>query len=227
MYFTLIEPVPGYERAAARERAVGPYEDHRWLWKFFPAEEGTPRDFLYRRLDSESRPRYYVVSRRPAVRTSHAWHVETRDYVPKLGTGEQLHFDLRANPVVTRNEDEKSKRHDVVMQAKKHLLEARGLARWQDWQDEDKPALYDLVHKACSDWLVARAERLGFRVTKEILAVDAYTQHCGKKNTVQFSTVDFSGELAVTDPGVFTRTLFGGIGHSKAFGCGLLLVKRI
>ena len=112
------------------------------------------------------------------------------------------------------------------MQAKKHLLNARGLARWQDWQGDDKPALYDLVHEEGSKWLAARSERLGFRAIEECLTVDAYTQHGGKKGTLKFSTVDFSGVLAVTDVDLFTRALFDGIGPAKAFGCGLLLVRR-
>ena len=37
MYFNLIAPADGHEREAAHERAKGPYAEHRWLWRFFPA----------------------------------------------------------------------------------------------------------------------------------------------------------------------------------------------
>ncbi|MCI5220551.1 MAG: type I-E CRISPR-associated protein Cas6/Cse3/CasE, partial [Candidatus Electrothrix sp. LOE2] len=44
---------------------------------------------------------------------------------------------------------------------------------------------------------------------------------------IQFSLLDLSDRLTVTDPNVFTRALFRGIGPAKGFGCGLLLVRRV
>jgi CRISPR system Cascade subunit CasE len=44
---------------------------------------------------------------------------------------------------------------------------------------------------------------------------------------ITFSTVDFSGELPVIDPIALAVALRDGIGHSKAFGCGLMLVRRL
>lgn len=41
-----------------------------------------------------------------------------------------------------------------------------------------------------------------------------------------FSSVDFTGELQITDIEKFQRILFNGLGRSKAFGCGLLMIKR-
>ena len=43
---------------------------------------------------------------------------------------------------------------------------------------------------------------------------------------LRFSTVDLSGELTVLEPEIFANALYDGIGHAKAFGCGLLLVRR-
>ena len=48
-----------------------------------------------------------------------------------------------------------------------------------------------------------------------------------KNGRLRFSTVDFSAELTVIDPGKFDKALLDGIGHAKAFGCGLLLLRRI
>jgi CRISPR system Cascade subunit CasE len=48
-----------------------------------------------------------------------------------------------------------------------------------------------------------------------------------RDHLIRFSAVDFSGELLVTDPKLFQQALFDGLGHAKAFGCGLLLVRRI
>lgn len=229
MYFSLITPTEGRERDAAHEWASGPYVEHQWLWRLFPAPEGTPRDFLFRRRDLGEIPRFYVVSKRPPLTQSTAWNIQTRDYAPALEVGTRLRFDLRANPVVTPHaHDGKRGRHDVVMQEKKRLLKERGLARWEDWQDDDKPALYALVREACGAWLRSRASRLGFEVDEEILAVDGYQRHSEKKDgRLRFSTVDFSGELTVNDPSAFAGSLRDGIGPAKAFGCGLMLVRRL
>lgn len=227
MYFSLITPTEGRERDAAHEWASGPYVEHQWLWRLFPAPEGTPRDFLFCRRDRGEIPRLYVVSKRPPLTQSTAWNIQTRDYAPVLEVGTRLRFDLRANPVVTHAHDGKRGRHDVVMQEKKRLLKERGLARWQDWQDDDKPGLYALVRETCGAWLHSRASRLGFEVDKQSLAVDAYQQHSEKDGRLSFSTADFSGELTAIDPAAFAVALRNGIGPAKAFGCGLMLVRRV
>ncbi len=47
-----------------------------------------------------------------------------------------------------------------------------------------------------------------------------------KDKKAGFSSVDLTGELRITDLEAFEYTLFNGLGRSKAFGCGLLLIKR-
>jgi CRISPR system Cascade subunit CasE len=175
-------------------------------------------------------PRFYVVSQRPPTAFSEAWQAQSRVYDPQLLEGQRLSFQLCANPVVAKKNDAgKSQRHDVVMQAKKQLLAEHGLnfdAKWKEWPDEDdKPLLYELVQKSCIEWLQSRAGNHGFTVIAA--SIDAYQQNRTGIRNIQFSTVDFSGELLVTDPELFQQVLFNGLGHAKAFGCGLLLVKRI
>jgi CRISPR system Cascade subunit CasE len=251
MHFSLIQPQPQHEREAAFERnRGGAYEDHQWLWqRFFPAPPGTPRDFLFRRLDAGVTARLYVLSARAPRTDVPGWQVKATAYSPKVSTGERLQFELRANPVVSRpgkpqlNADGSPKlrtsgkhagtakhsiaRHDVVMDAKKRLLAERGLLHWRDWSDADKPELYQLARKACGQWLVDGGATRGFAVDEEQLSVDAYTQHQGKDEKLRFSSVDFAGELTVTDADRFSAVLTQGVGHVKAFGCGLLLVRRM
>ncbi|MGH8729642.1 MAG: type I-E CRISPR-associated protein Cas6/Cse3/CasE [Burkholderiales bacterium] len=227
MYFSLIAPELGREREAAHEWADGPYTEHKWLWRWFPAPEGTQRDFLFRRWDEQSMPRFYVVSKRPPQTQSKAWSIQTREYAPKLESGARLRFDLRVNPVVTQTRAGKPKRDDVVMNEKKRLLKERGIARWEDWQDGDKPSLHSLVQTGGTVWLQARARRFGFTVEEESLSVVGYQQHIELKGRLRFSTVDINGELTVVDPTAFGAALQNGIGPAKAFGCGLLLVRRV
>lgn len=234
MFFSLIEPVVGAEREAAFARLDGPYAEHQWLWRFFPAPEGTPRDFLFRRMDGETGSRFYVVSARKPETVSGAWSIRTCEYAPQLDVGQRLRFDLRVNPVVTSKRDGKSRRDDVVMREKKRLLQERGLTRWADWKGNDRPAEYALIADACRDWLCgsrktepSRAEKAGFRLIDGTLRVDAYQQHKAGRKDVRFSTVDLSGELELTDLKAFLTTLHGGLGHGKAFGCGLLLAQKV
>lgn len=234
MYFSLITPAPGQEREAAHEWLGSAYGEHQWLWRFFPAPDGAPRDFLFRRRDADGLPRFYVVSSRAPEAASAAWRVQSRPYQPRLQRGARLTFELRANPVVSRTENGKTHRHDVVMDAKKQLLNERGLSNWNDWPTDQltvdghpdpRPALYDLVQQTCVTWLAARAEHHGFELAPSTVTASAYQQHAGKGGELRFSTVDLAGELIVTDGDRFTRALTQGIGRAKAFGCGLLLVR--
>ena len=228
MYFSLISPSPGHERAAAHEWALGAYEQHQWLWRFLPAPPGSPRQFLFRRHDAEGMPRFYVVSAgRPQSPSAH-WQVISKTYDPQLGEGDALQFELRANPVVTlRSSDGRAARHDVVMQEKTRLLREHGLTHWAEWRSPERPALSDLVQRCGVAWLQARAELLGVVFEVDGLRADGYAQHRGKGGGLRLSTVDFSGRLRVCAPDRLRDALFAGVGHAKAFGCGLLLVKPV
>jgi hypothetical protein len=59
------------------------------------------------------------------------------------------------------------------------------------------------------------------------LQVDACTQHRGKNDRLRISCVDFAGEIKVRDAADRGNALTQGIGHAKALGCGLLLVRRL
>lgn len=227
MYFSLIAPVEDRTSEAVHERLDGPYADHQWLWRWFPAKAGTQRGFLFRRHEAAGVPRFYVVSEREPQTQHGAWMAQTRDYAPQLSTGERLQFELRVNPTVRHGRDGKSKRHDVVMEAKKKLLTERGFAYWSEWQGDDKPELQQLIHGACNHWLARRGETMGFAVDADALVVESHLQHREKSNgELMFTSVDLAGQLTVTDPVPLLRALLSGIGRAKAFGCGLLLVRR-
>lgn len=229
VYFSLITPAEGHTRRAAHERAKGALADHQWIWGLFPSSSGAQRDFLFRRSEADGLPRFYVVSHRAPTQTSQAWQVQTRSYEPKLARGDRLQFELRANPTVRHARNGGSKRHDIVMEAKKRLLSERGLSRWGDLSAAERPALYELVWQRCGQWLARCGDQLGFVVDEGQLRVEAYQQHGHDTGRMlRFSTVDFSGALMVSDPEVFVaRALYRGIGHAKAFGCGLMLVRRV
>lgn len=226
MHFSLISPQPGHEHEAAHQMLQGPYREHQWLWRLFPAEPGTPRDFLFKRSDVGGLPRYHVVSARPPVQEGHAWRVQTKPYQPQLQVGDVLEFELCANPVVTRQVNGKHARHDVVMDAKRKLMSSKDVETWASVPLEDRPDPYALVSSVCAHWLVEQGKRCGFELHPDQLAVDGYQQHVVKNGKLKFSTVEFVGTLVVTDAQKFVDMLGQGLGHAKAFGCGLMLVRR-
>jgi CRISPR system Cascade subunit CasE len=202
-----------------------PYALHQEVWRLFSDSPERERDFIYR-LDKDGLgPVIYSVSDRKPEEQSGAWQVAAKEYAPKLIAGTELAFLLRANPVVTRkNAQSRRQRHDVVMDRKKALQE-QGVTK------QDMPSTAILAHEAGQDWLACRAEQHGFTVRQQNILVERYRQERFVKKQdgckIQFSLLDFSGRLTVTDPNLFTRALFHGIGPAKGFGCGLLLVRRV
>ena len=45
--------------------------------------------------------------------------------------------------------------------------------------------------------------------------------------SVSFSTLDFEGALTVNDPDLFLASVRRGFGKAKAWGCGLMLIRRL
>lgn len=121
----------------------GEYVMHQWLWDLFPG--GKERQFLYRREELQGAFRFFVLSQeRPAE--SETFTIECRSFVPELRTGQQLCFNLRANPTICKA----GKRHDLLMEAKRQV---RGQAEGSDvWLHQQQAAL---------DWLAAQGERSG------------------------------------------------------------------
>lgn len=99
--------------------------------------------------------------------------------------------------------------------------------------------LFDMAVKSATDsaleaWLVERGKTNGFNVVRDternLLKFQAvgYRWHAlpKKGRSAGFSSVDFDGEVEVTDNDLFVNALFTGIGPAKGFGCGLMLVRR-
>jgi len=224
-YFSRVRVKPGAVRSVLNQTGDA-YREHALVWKLFPGDD-MPRDFLFRAdIDQQGIPMYYVVSQREPI-LHDALVVETRPYEPQLQAGELVRFDLRVNPTITSSKT--GKRHDVLMHAKRQAKE-EGLL-----PDE----IAKRIESSGRQWLVERS--MGMRIIvdpddlpdglADSLIVSRYLQHRVRarkhKEELMFSSVDYSGMAEVTDPDALRKTLFEGIGRSKAFGCGLLLVRRL
>ncbi len=190
-------------------------------------------------------PVCYVLSQQIPQDRSGLWQIEVRRYRPDLRSGDRLAFKLRVNPVILgkteRSQEEqqawlknreannfkkkdptkKRVRHDVLMDAKLKM-------DWKNLPKEKRPTLAQLAYDTGSRWLLGRAEKLGCEFDASTLRVDGHDtwrQRHGKK--IEISTLDFEGILRVVEPDCFLEVLLNGIGPAKAFGCGLMLVRRI
>ena len=58
-------------------------------------------------------------------------------------------------------------------------------------------------------------------------STDVLPGSCGpRKGQPQFGILDLTGRIEIADPAVFLALLARGFGRAKAFGCGLMLIRR-
>lgn len=207
---------------------AGAYSAHQLLWQLFPNHDDE-RPFLFRQeLEAEQigaggargLPLFYVLSEAEPVAVPGLLAVESKPFTPELAGDDRLAFRLRANPTVARRMGEsRSVRSDVLMHAKHDFTPG----------ERASPACQEAMDKAAQDWLAERASKHGFKLAAPPF-VDAYRQHelhkTGQKRPIRFSSIDYEGVITVTDPARFGASLLTGIGRAKAFGCGLMLIRR-
>ncbi len=96
------------------------------------------------------------------------------------------------------------------------------------------------IDQALVTWFARQGEQRpnrysgGFQLTEDGRGIKkfqaaGYQWHAipEKGKRAGFSSVDLTGELQITDLEAFKYTLFNGLGRSKAFGCGLLMIRRV
>ncbi|NEW51652.1 type I-E CRISPR-associated protein Cas6/Cse3/CasE [Nocardia cyriacigeorgica] len=137
--------------------------------------------------------------------TTTAW--TTRKYAPlldRLTVGQQWHFRLTANPVLSTS-------HNA----------ARGRPRLSGLDIGDQMA-----------WLERKSEGNGFRLgtcggpngkVPDVVISDRSGRRFRRgRATVTLSTATFEGTLLVSDPPALRSALVNGIGRAKGYGCGLM-----
>jgi CRISPR system Cascade subunit CasE len=204
---------------------------HRVLWLLFQDIPDAQRDFLWR---DEGEGRFILLSRRPPSDPKGLFEIETKVFAPELDAGDRLAFVLRANPVIRIDQLEtrttakgrvtpKRKKVDVVMHALKSVPAT-------DWEERSGRAFKrdGIAAQATTVWLVAQGEAAGFKPFGAI-ATDGYTQvgiERRRGRPAGFSAIDIAGVIEVTDPTAFLDKVARGFGSAKAFGNGLMLIRR-
>ncbi len=212
--------------------------DHKLLWTVIPPDvrteverrraAGTPQSAFLWRADRQ-RGRYYLLGPKP-LEESPFFTIETKPFRPKLSPGDRLAFDLRLNATVDRkvfhshgDKPAIRQRCDIAMDLLKNAPRT----------SEDEPLnrakfRMQFAQKAADDWLSTRAEEGGFCL--DTLRLEGYRAERFARRGGKFGTLgifDLKGALTITDPNSFLARLRQGFGRGKAFGCGLMLIKRV
>ena len=195
--------------------------DHHLMWYLFAEEDGTrERDFLWRRTGGGA---YLILSARPPQDALDLFRIdEPKPFELDLPVGAKLRFMLRACPVVQRRKpgaDRKTVKHDVVMDAlRAHASGERSAQREA------------IVQREGAAWLDRQAEGRGFAVDRSEVTAEGYRQmrvaRGRRRVPMRFSSLDLSGILTVQDSGLLLKAITRGFGAARAFGCGLMLVRR-
>lgn len=95
-------------------------------------------------------------------------------------------------------------------------------------------AINTSVARRVQQWWMSKGERLGFDAAclangEPIVSFSGYQKHPlpEKSKSAGFNSLDLSGEIIVRQVDEFKRLLFEGTGPAKAFGCGLMLIRRL
>ena len=203
----LVPDAPGARHGAA----------HSLVWALFADGRDRRRDFLWR----EMRPgEFLILSARPPSDPHGLFDLDSKPFDPALSRGQRLAFDLRANPVVSipAQRGRRGKRRGLVAQT------------LQPIPPEARPAARDgAIREAAAAWLGRKGAEAGFEIDAERLHLDGDEEiriRRGENSAVTFSALTFLGVLTVQDPVLFLRSVARGFGAAKAFGCGLMLIRR-
>ena len=191
---------------------------HHLIWSLFADDSARRRDFLWREME---RGVYFILSARwPRDRHGLFEIAEPKPFAPLLAPGDRLGFSLRANPVVRRRHRgrRRSVKHDVVMDALRNSRRDRAGQR------------LGAVREQGFAWLQRQGREWGFEVAPDCIRIDGYEQHRisrkGSRHAMTFSTIDFEGILTLRVPDTLLTAITRGFGASKAYGCGLMLIRR-
>lgn len=225
---------------APRDEGKAADANHRLIWSAFAGDPDQARDFLWR---AEGKGVFCVLSARPPSASPFFEPPESRAFAPDLRPGDRLAFVLRANATrtiktgkLTAAGNERKAHIDLVMD---RLREFTGQTVLPEGAVSERPAQrMRLAREAALDWLggqglrhgfalAGRPEREGPDLTVADYSVVALPGHVGRRaGQPQFGVLDMAGTLEVTDPAAFLARLARGFGRAKAFGCGLMLIRR-
>lgn len=214
-------PIDAVAEAALRAGQSGDAisVQHRLIWGSLSDSPERERDFLWREAGGGQ---FYVLSRRPPPREDDdVFDIAATPFEPCLTAGDRLSFALRVNatrsdPEIKAKNGKRGKRVDVAYNA---MLSTPPEAR--------ADARHGIAQSKAVEWLAAKGESHGFAL--QAARLDGYRiAHLPRRRgaSATIGVFDLEGLLSVEDPERFCAGLIDGYGRAKAFGCGLMLIKR-
>lgn len=212
---------------------------HLLIWALFGDDPDRRRDFLWREAEPGV---FYLLSARPPEDRSGLFRLdEPKPFAPALASGDRLHFVLRANATVARKPEGagtgvRGERCDIVMDAIHEVPKGQRAAPRQE-----------VLPAVATRWLAAQGEAHGFEIAERAPAEEWEPGDTGEEHrealdvmgyrvlrigrsrgraALQLGVLDLEGTLVVRNPARFVTALAHGFGRGKAFGCGLMLVRR-
>lgn len=222
-----LAPLLAPAHPAARRAA-----QHNLLWSVFTDGPDRNRDFLWR---EEREGSFLTLSARPPAQTDLFGPHQVKEFAPALSAGDRLDFQLRCNATRTEKTgglsergNEKKRHIDLVMDALQAIPGRKDLS--EDAQSLRAPARLSLAQDVGADWLARQGEKAGFRLLAASVAdysTEVLPGHRGpRKGQPQFGILDLTGMIEITNPAAFLPRIAAGFGRAKAFGCGLMLIRR-
>ncbi|MER6300958.1 type I-E CRISPR-associated protein Cas6/Cse3/CasE [Kitasatospora sp. NPDC001539] len=239
-------------RAASRTLLANPRALHGAVVAGTP--DAAPGDRILWRLDTDhprrpmllvltpSKPDWTHIVEQAGWPDADGEHYAIRDYSPllaQLAVGREFAFRLKASPVQNTSKPDKAS-----PQRTKTAAELRHRS-------------FRMAHRTAAqqlNWFLERTQRWGFTIpaartdspapglepaanipadsqpAREVRITDRSRSTFTKPGTrapVTLTTATFEGHLRITDPGLLQAALLGGIGPSKAYGCGLLTLAPL
>ena len=180
----------------------GVYSAHQQVYLACAALVSPDQRVLWRRTGDEA----IALVNNPSTELS------CKPYRPQPVAGHKVRFSLTAN--ITTNERSavgRGKRIDPVLRA---LSNKEGQSR------------NEVVWTQALAWLESKGAAHGFRVLSLDKAEYESLEFKRKETFVRIGVVDYAGHLEIIDAEKFLDAMNKGIGHGKAWGCGLLLCSR-
>ncbi|MFF2353451.1 type I-E CRISPR-associated protein Cas6/Cse3/CasE [Kitasatospora sp. NPDC058115] len=240
-------------RAASRNLLANPRALHGAVLAGIP--DTAPGDRILWRLDADhprrpmllvltpSKPDWTHIVEQAGWPDADGEHYAIRDYSPllaQLAVGREFAFRLKASPVQNTSKPDKASPHRTKTEAelrhRSYRMAHRTAAQQLTWflerttrwgftipearTDDPAPGLEPSVADAPADAQSAREVRITDR------SRSTFTKP-GTRTPVTLTTATFEGRLRVSDPGLLHGALLGGIGPSKAYGCGLLTLAPL
>lgn len=188
---------------------------HRLIWSLLGDGPDRRRDFLWR---EEADGRFLILSAREPPVGHPLFEVESKPFAPALSAGDRLRFVLRANATLARSRPGRRGHPTGVATAAIKALSPHERAAQR----------HAAIAEAGRVWLARVGARTGF-TPEPGCAVDGDDHRRitrPRAHAIEIDVLDFEGALRVDDPSTFLAALCAGFGRSRAFGCGLMLIRR-